>query len=172
MQQELRARPPYIEALRPHIEQAIAWLQGKQDPEGILIHHGIHLDAELSPEFIVSFAPVAAKERPVFVFERRRKQWTDGYGRLLNPITEAEFECLKQLISEVRSVFDSWNGVGSYTGSISIEDRAGPGVLQVLRNYRKGCHDPEHGHLVSSVFCEKGWYKAGRAKVIIPEGWY
>jgi len=161
-----------IEALRPHLKVAFDWLSSSEQPEGALIqHHGIYLLPDCSPEFSVQIAPETilrnqSIRRTVVIIEHRDKKFVDGAAT--NVLTEEEFKSFIELVNSFYPVFDHWNGVGCESGSMSVAADVSDGVVRLLATYRGGC--PTHKHSLCSW--EKcSWFKEGRAKAVLPEGW-
>jgi hypothetical protein len=157
--------------LKAVLQSGLDWIWESEHPEGALIqHHGIwctegpFLDGRVKLRII----PEGHKTGPVVVFDLHEKEYGPEY-ELLNPFTKDEIDLLRSLVVACGSdVVDEWNGEGYATVSLSPARRASHGVLQLVDTYRQGC--PEHPR--KGVFCNCGWFSAGKDKVRFPEGWH
>jgi hypothetical protein len=146
----------------------LRWLYEVEQPEGALLqHHGVSLAAPEANRRL-SFVPagfgggvVAAVDVALIGWKQLRK-----YKVATNPLEPGELADLSAMLNALGAeVVRTWNGHPGTTGSLALHQPAHPSLRAAVDRYRAGCPD----HPAKHVFCECGWYQAGRRLLIEPE---
>jgi hypothetical protein len=146
----------------------LRWLYDTEQPVGAILHHsGVILRSADNRTF--GFVPSGARQRPVVVVDVTKVEWIDRgpyeFKEPANPLEPGELEALAEQISALGFEVDgTWNGHPGIAGSIGLKRTANPSLLAAVDVYLAGCQE----HPNRSVFCDCGWYSAGRALVVPP----
>lgn len=154
-----------------YLRSAVSWFGSPQPVGALLSHHGITAVKNFDCRSLC-VVPIAADGQPAIVIS--------GEGKNPPVFTDEDLTNLKELVSRIVPVSQTWNGKNmvwndrthraeelfctSYSIGLAVE--IGTACKRLVDTYRRGCR--AHG---DDVFCNCGWYARGEAMVNFPEGW-